>query len=98
MKTRGGIYFNFDESIFRFKYKELELVFSSKFNLERFKGKYLDYIYLESYKLNKNYNNVVNGDYMFLLKLYKDIEKRGFKVLFKDVELNENYKFNIDLI
>ena len=45
----------------------------------------------ETLKLNVRYKMIVYADEMLLLSFYKQIEKRGFKVKYKGVELDKDY-------
>lgn len=94
MRTIRGIYYNLDESIYIYKFKDLEFYFSSNFYKERFDDILTEYIKNETIKLESKYKCKLNIDYMLALNLYKQIEKRGFKVKFKEKEINENYLFN----
>lgn len=92
------IYKDLNESIYIFKYDNLTFYFSSKFYLEKFIREYSEFLKNEIMKLKIKYKCNIYCDDMVLLFLYKKIEKRGFRVLFKDNELNENYfiYLNID--
>ena len=91
MRTSRGIYYNLDESTYKFKIGDLTFKFSSKFYLNKFVSRFSDYRMNETLKLCSKYNCKIYCDNMILLNLYKKIEKRGFKVYYKDIELNENY-------
>lgn len=86
-----GIYYDLNESSYTFKYDNLTFYFSSPKYLERFKDTYIEYIKNETMKLNLKFSSIVYADEMLLLNLYKQIEKRGFKVLYKNKELINNY-------
>lgn len=94
------IYNDLNESVYVFKYDDLTFYFSSKLYLEKFIREHLFFIKDETMKLNVKFKCNLYCDEMILLLLYKKIEKRGFRVLYKDNELNENYhiNFNIDEI
>lgn len=94
MRTIRGIYYNLDETTYIYKYKDLELYFSSNFYKERYDDILNDYIKNETVKLESKYKCKLNIEYMLALNLYKQIEKRGFKAKFKEKEINENYLFN----
>ena len=92
------IYNDINESTYTFKYDDLVFYFSSKFYLEKFTREYSNFIKDETMKFKIKYKCNAYIDDMLLLLLYKKIEKRGFKVLYKGKELNENYyiDFNIN--
>lgn len=92
------IYNDINESNYTFKYNDLVFYFSSKFYLEKFTREYSTFLKDETMKLKIKFKCNIYCDEIILLLLYKKIEKRGFKVLYKSKELNENYyiNFNID--
>ena len=71
--------------------------FSSKFYLEKFIKDHINFIRDETMKLKIKFKCNIYCDEMILLLLYKKIEKRGFKVLYKNNELNENYYINFSI-
>lgn len=89
MKTTRGIYYDLSESDFTFSYDRLTFYFSSKYYLEKFKSMYVDYIKQETLKLSSKYKCCIYGDEMILLSLYKNIEKRGFRVEYKGKSIDD---------
>lgn len=85
------IYNDINESKYTFKYDDLVFYFSSQFYQEKFERSYLQFLKDETMKLKIKFKCNIYCDEMILLLLYKKIEKRGFKVLYKNNELNENY-------
>ena len=85
------IYNDINESIYTFKYDDLVFYFSSQFYQEKFTREYSQFLKDETMKLKIKFKCNIYCDEMILLLLYKKIEKRGFKVLYKNNELNENY-------
>lgn len=65
--------------------------FSSSFYKNKFEKEYQDYIKSETLKLNVKYKMQVYADEMLMLSLYKQIEKRGFRVKYKGVDLEKDY-------
>ncbi len=94
------VYNDLNESNYTFKYDDLVFYFSSQFYLEKFIKEHLQFIKDETMKLKIKFKCGIYCDEMILLLLYKRIEKRGFKVTYKDKLLNENYyiDFNINEI
>ena len=92
------IYNDINESIYTFKYEDLVFYFSSQFYQEKFERMYTKFLKDETMKLKIKFKCNIYCDEMILLLLYKKIEKRGFKVLYKGKELSENYyiDFNIN--
>lgn len=91
------IYNDINESIYVFKYDNMVFYFSSKFYLEKFKKEYNEFLKDETMKLKIKYRCTICADEMILLLLYKRIEKRGFKVLYCNKEIDKNYYFKINL-
>ena len=85
------IYNDINESNYIFTYDHLIFYFSSKFYLEKFTREYSNFIKDETMKFKIKYKCNAYIDDMLLLLLYKKIEKRGFKVLYNDAPIRENY-------
>lgn len=96
-RVSKNIYYNIEESDISLNYKDLILYFSSDFNANRFKTKILDFIALENYKLKAKYNVEVDFTDMLIISFYEKIEKRGFKVYKKVVDLDHNEKYLIKI-
>ena len=78
--TAKGICLNLNESEYYFKYKGLIFYFSSEFYRNKFANEITNYNETETLKLQVKYNININFDILFMLSLYKKIEKRGFRV------------------
>lgn len=91
------IYNDINESIYTFKYDDLVFYFSSQFYQEKFTREYSQFLKDETMKLKIKFKCNIYCDEMILLLLYKKIEKRGFKVLYKGKELNENYYIDFSI-
>ena len=85
------IYNDINESNYTFKYDKLTFYFSSNFYKEKFIKEYINFIHDETMKLRIKFKCGIYCDEMILLLLYKKIEKRGFKVLYNDKQVRENY-------
>ena len=90
------IYHDIDESTYLFKYDDLTFYFSSMFYKEKFLRTYKEFLKEETIRLKTRYKCCVACDYMILLLLYKNIEKRGFRVYQKDKRLIPNYYIECD--
>ena len=92
------VYNDSNESNYTFMYDDLVFYFSSNFYKEKFIKEYSNFIKEETMKLKVKFKCNIYCDEMILLLLYKKIEKRGLKVLYKGKELIENYyiDFNIN--
>lgn len=82
MKTTAkGICINLNESEYYFKYKGIVFYFSSEFYRNKFANQVQDYIERETFKLQVKYDMNIQFDLMFMISLYKKIEKRGFRIV-----------------
>lgn len=93
----GKVYHDLEKSDYIFSFKNFDFVFSSKLYINKFERELKDYIIEENNKLTNKYHNRLSCDEYLALSLYKKIEKRGFKVYYKDREIKENETFTIDL-
>lgn len=89
-RVSKNLYYNIEESDISLEYKNLIFFFSSDVNAKRFKTKIIDFIDSENYKLKAKYNIEVDLSEMLLLSYYMKIEKRGFKVLKRELNLENN--------
>lgn len=81
MKTTvKGICLNLNESEYYFQYKGLIFYFSSEFYKKKYADNIQNYIENETFKLQVKYNININFDILFMISLYKKIEKRGFRI------------------
>ena len=85
------VYNDINESTYNFSYDNMTFYFSSKFYKEKFENEYINYLKEETDKLRIKFKCNIVADYMILLLLYKKIEKRGFRVIYKDNKIDENY-------
>lgn len=91
------VYNDINESDYVFNYQDLAFYFSSNFYKEKFVREHNNFIKNETMKLKLKFKCNIYCDEMLLLLLYKHIEKRGFRVEYKGIELPENYYFDIIL-
>lgn len=98
MKSIRGVYYNLDESDYIFEYKDMKFYFSSNTYLTKFKEKYKDYLGMESIKMDIYFNATGYYDRILLLKLYRKIEKRGFRVLYKNRYISIPYSLVCEVI
>lgn len=91
------IYNDINESNYTFKYDDLIFYFSSNFYKEKFIKEHINYIRDETMKLKVKFKCNIYCDEMLLLLLYKKIEKRGFRVLYNDTNIRENYMINCEI-
>ena len=83
--------YELEDSPFFLRIDDFMFYFSSDFYRKKFESEYKDYIRNETLKLNVKYKMLVYADEMLMLTLYKMIEKRGFKVKYKGVEIEKDY-------
>ena len=91
------VYKDINESNYIFEYNKLKFYFSSLFYKEKFIKEHIDFIRDETMKLKIKFKCSIYFDEMILLLLYKKIEKRGFKVLYNDKPIRENYLITSDI-
>ena len=84
------VYYNIEESDIELQYKDIILYFSSDFNRERFQNRIVDFVNDENFKLKAKYNVEVELSKMLILSYYSKIEKRGFRVYEKVVNIKNN--------
>ena len=85
------VYNDIDESTYLFSYNDMVFYFSSNFYKEKFENEYISFIKEETDKLRLKFKCNIEADYMILLLLYKKIEKRGFRVEYKNIRLSDGY-------
>lgn len=86
MKTINGIYLDLKESDYKLNYNGLIYYFSSKLYMNKFKNNVKQFIVEETSKLKTKYKINIYFDTMLTLSFYKKIEKRGFRVVYKENE------------
>lgn len=99
MKSKRGIYYNLSDSEYKITLKDNDLTFyfSSEFYKNKFSENFVNYLISENMKLNVKYECKIDASNMLLLKLYQKIETRGFRVVYKNKEINE-IKFKINFM
>ena len=80
LKTVRGVCLNLNESDYIFENEGFMFYFSSEFNKKRFIDQLNEYVKIETMKLQNRYNINIKFDVMFMISLYKLIEKRGFRI------------------
>lgn len=86
MKTKNGIYLDFKESEYKINYNGLIYYFSSELYMYKFKNNVKQFIIEETAKIKAKYKINIYLDTMLTLSFYKKIEKRGFRVVYKENE------------
>lgn len=88
MKTIRGVYHDIEESDIYLHVDNFYLYFSSNFLKGKFVGLYDKYYE----KVNKMFTKIYDMDYtsIIIISLYKNVEKRGFRVYYNDRRIFEN--------
>lgn len=88
MKTLRGVYHDIEESDIYLQVDNFYLYFSSNFLKGKFVGLYDKYYE----KVNKMFTKIYDMDYtsIIIISLYKNVEKRGFRVYYNDRRIFEN--------
>lgn len=79
MKTK--VYLDLDKSTYKVLYKGLIFYFSSELYKKKFEKNINEFIKTESLKITCKYKLSINLELFFAISYYKQIEKRGFKVI-----------------
>lgn len=96
MKSKRGIYYNLEESDYKYTIDNFEFVFSSLFYLNLFKINLEAWLVYEQERLNNKLKKNIDLKEVILLDHYKQIEKRGFLVYYKNKKLKD-YNFIVKL-
>ena len=91
------VYNDINESEISFKYGKLKFYFSSEFYKLKFERLFLQFLKDETMKLKIKYKCNIVADEMILILLYKKIEKRGFRVYYKEVLMQEQYFVSVKI-
>lgn len=98
MKTANGIYLDLNESEYIKEINDFKFYFSSKFYLDKFDEMKNNYVDGNTLQINAKYDGIIDAEILLLIKLYKRIEKRGFKITFKNKDIPRKTYFKVDLI
>lgn len=90
MRTAKGIYWDLEESNYCFKFEGIEYYFSSMFYLNKFKNNVERFITEETTKLEIKYKILIDFRIYLAISYYKKVEKRGFRIITDNIEINEN--------
>lgn len=95
MKTKNGVELNLQESDYKFEFRRAVFYFSSEFNLERYKNSVIQFVEMEQAKIINRYKVKAELKLYLAISLYKKIEKRGFRVLYRGQEVEEECIFEL---
>ena len=83
------VYQDIKETVFNYEIYDLCFHFSSLFNLTRFKQNVETYVKIEEMKIINKYQLQIDMKKYLAIAFYKKIERRGFFITSKDLELKE---------
>lgn len=86
--TKRGIYHNLKESKYTISNSEVVFFFSSELYLNKFMERYKENRLKYQNKFNKDHKTFLNFDTLYDVYLYREIEKRGFRVTVKGSEID----------
>lgn len=95
MKTKNGVELNLQESDYKFEFCHAVFYFSSEFNLQRYKNSVIQFVEMEQAKIINRYKVKAELRLYLAISLYKKIEKRGFRVLYRGQEVEEDCIFEL---
>ena len=79
--TKAGVYLDIDKSNYKVQRFGLIFYFSSKFYKEKFKKNVEFYVLNETLKFQNKFDISVSFSKIFAITFYKQVEKRGFKII-----------------
>lgn len=91
MKTRRNVYYDLTESPYKYEDHNLTFVFSSNFYLQKFINEKVRYIKEENDKMNTYFGCISDLSIIMMVKLYRKIEKRGFRILLNNHDVSDIY-------
>lgn len=86
MKTSRGIYLNLKESPFVYEKYGIKFYFSSEFYRKKFRDCARQFVDEENMKLEVRFKNPINAQLYLLLVFYRKVEKRGYRVIYNNIE------------
>lgn len=97
MQSARGVFYDLLDSNYIYLHGNIRFYFSSKFYLNKFSLKIDEFIKNEKMKFLVNYKIDIDAEILFMITLYRKIEKRGFRVVYKGKELEDKLKFKLEL-
>ena len=96
---KSKVYYDIKKTAYSTEYGEFKLYFSSEANMRKFNSQIDEYIEEQSFYLYNRFGNTDNiFDDFLTIALYKRIEKRGFRVIYKEnIEVLPNCTFVAEL-
>lgn len=81
MITKNGVYYDLENSSYRYKVNNLTFVFSSKSHLDKFKSRMKENREKINKSLSNRFNILIDVEQLADVVLYRKIETRGFLIL-----------------
>lgn len=97
MKTINGIYNDITESDYVIVKNKIKFYFSSEVYARKFSERVDKYVQNELAKYNNKFDTVISGELLYLLDFYRRIEKRGFRIVINNLEINDMPLFRIEI-
>lgn len=97
MQSARGVFYDLKDSNYIYLGDNVAFYFSSNLYLKKFTLKLDEFIKNEKMKFLVNYKININADLLFMITLYRKIEKRGFRVIYNGKELEDKLTFRLDL-
>lgn len=97
MKTIHGIYNDINESDYVVVKNKIKFYFSSEVYARKFSERVDKYVQNELAKYNNKFDTVISGELLYLLDYYRRIEKRGFRIVYDNLEINDMPLFRIEI-
>lgn len=91
------IYNDIEKSTYKYQFLNLTFYFSSNVYLSKFRARLDAFIHNEEVKMCLKYHAKLNADELLSILLYRNIEKRGFRVYNFDERLDDKLIFNVNL-
>lgn len=100
MRTKNGIELDLKESKYKSNFNGYEFYFSSEFYKYKFEERLTPYIMVENAKIKNKYGVRIFLHEVLAISLYKNIEKRGFRVVncYTGDEITENATFTLEQV
>lgn len=97
MKTINGIYNDIMESDYVVVKNKIKFYFSSEVYARKFSERVDKYVQGELAKYNNRFDTIISGENLYLIDYYRKIEKRGFRIVYNNLEINDMPLFRIEI-
>lgn len=97
MKTIRGVYNDIMESDYYVSKNDIVFYFSSEVYARKFEERVDDYVADMLAKYNNKFGTILSGELLYTINYYRKIEKRGFRIIWDNLELSEMPYFRIEL-